>query len=63
MQNYMFYLTYEKLHILNKKATRILWRGTFSSTKITRNTVLSLAYDVMYSLFMTLKWSMLKRGY
>ena len=24
MQNYMFCLTYEKLHILNKKATRIL---------------------------------------
>ena len=48
MQNYMFCLTYEKLHILNKK--RRAFYEEARTTKITRDTVLSFAYDYITTL-------------
>ena len=58
----MFCLTYEKLHILNKKKKkRRAFCDEARTTETTRDhgdTVLSFAYDYMYSLLLWSKWSM-----
>ena len=55
MQNYLFCITYQNYIFWIKK--RRAFYEEARTTKITRDTVLSFAYDDMYT-FITLKWSM-----